>query len=205
MSFKEQSPWYRTRLFMLVCWVLWVLTFFLTVTVFQAVLQIQVVAQVFQDKERVFNVFNEDLAQIYPLESLNREKIDEMLLRYYLELRYTRIPDVAEMERRWGPYGVFSYFSSPASYQAFLKEYPSFEKIANMKPQTIDILSVQRENGYYSVDCDLYTFDRFLQWQKNPKRLVVEFNYWPSRAVLAKRFANPNGFVVIRVDESERK
>lgn len=205
MSFKEQSPWYRTRLFMLVCWALWIFTFFLTVTVFQAVLQIQVVAQVFQDKDRVFNVFNEDLAQIYPLEGVSRTKTDEMLLRYYLDLRYTRIPDVVEMERRWGAYGLLSYLSSPASYQAFLKEYPSFEKIANMPPQTIDILSVTRESGHYIVDCDLYTFDKFLQWQKQQKRLNVAFNYWPSRAVLAKRFANPNGFVVIWVDESGRK
>ena len=67
------------------------------------------------------------------------------------------------------------------------------------------ILAIFSKEGYYSVDCDLYTFDNFLQWQKKQKRLVVEFNYWPSRAVLARLFSNPNGFVVIRVDESERK
>ena len=205
MADTRQTPWHLTRLLMILCWLLWIVTFFIAVTLFQAVLQIRVIAQVVQNVEKGFIKFNEDLIVATPLNTSGWEKIDEMLVRYYLEMRYSIVPDRAEMERRWTENGIVSYLSTPSVYKDFKPKNVVFEKMDNTQPRVIDILHLDRKGTYYSVDFDLYTFDGSTAWVKAPKRVVVQFSYAPARAGLRRSLSNPHGFIVTRVDESDRK
>lgn len=205
MEEKARTPWQLTRLLMVLCWLLWILTFFITVTLFQAVLQIHVVSQVVQNVEKGFIRFNEDLIRATPLDVVGHAQLDEMLLRYYLEMRYTVVPDRAEMERRWGERGIVAFLSSPAVYKEFKPAESEFERMDNTHPRVIDILKTERKGTYYSVDVDLYRFDGATKWVKSQKRFVVQFSYSPSRRYFGRTWSNPQGFVVTRVDESDRK
>jgi len=202
---EERRPWQLTRLLMILCWLFWILTFFITVTLFQAVLQIRVVSQVVQNVEKGFIFFSEDLIRVTPMDVVGKGRLDEMFVRYYLEMRYSMIPDRAEMERRWGDRGVVAYFSSPAVYKDFQPQSSFFDKVDNMPPRVVDILKVDRKGTYFTVDFDTYTFDGSTNWVKDARRVVVQYTYAPNRRLLTRSMSNPFGFVVTRVDESDRK
>ena len=206
MQIQTDTSWYLTRLLMVLCWASWIVTFFITVTVFQAVLQIHVTAQVVQRADRGLMHFSEDFIVATPLDVTSSKKIDEMLLRYYLEMRYSVIPDLEEMTRRWEVGGVVDYLSAPSAYEAFHATVKNLAEIKNARPRVVDVLNVQRNKGerQYAVDFDLYTFDGSTNWVKTPKHVVVDFSYVRSRAMLGSELSNPRGFVVTRVDESYR-
>ena len=205
MADTERTPWQLTRLLMVLCWLFWIMTFFITVTLFQAVLQIHVVSQVVQNVEKGFIWYSEDLIRVTPLDVVGRGRVDEMLVRYYIEMRYSMIPDRPEMERRWGEKGIVSYFSSASVYQAFQPKSDVFEKVENMQPRVVDILRVERKGTYFTVDFDVYTFDGSTNWIKDPRRVVVQYTYASGRRLLGRSMSNPFGFIVTRVDESDRK
>ena len=201
MAGQSKSVWHLTRLLMVLCWALWILAFFGTVTLFQAVLQIHVVAQVVHQN----TLFLSDLAQMTPLAVTNRLKIDEMLVRYYLEMRYSVIRDKMEMARRWAAGGIIDYLSSPAAYKAFAPSQAEVEsKISNTPSRVIDITRLERHDDYYSVDFDLYELGNN-RWNKRSRTVVLQFAYARVRAALSPAIGNPNGFIITRVSESEKK
>lgn len=205
MATSERTPWQLTHLLMVLCWLLWIVTFFITVTLFQAVLQIRVVSQVVQNVEKSFMWFNNDLIRTTPLDVVSKNRLDEMLARYYLEMRYSLIPDRSEMERRWGEHGMVAFLSSPAAYKEFQPDSNFFDKVDNMPPRVVDVLKVERKGMYFTVDFDIYTFDGSTKWVKDSRRVVVQYAYVPARRILGRSMSNPFGFVVTRVDESDRK
>ena len=205
MADSGRTPWQLTRLLMILCWLLWIVTFFITVTLFQAVLQIHVVSQVLQNVEKSFMWFSQDLVRATPLDVVDRGRLDEMLTRYYLEMRYSVIPDRVEMEHRWGENGIVAYLSSPAEYKNFKPNSSFFDKVDNMQPSVVDILKVDRKGTYFTVDFDVYTFDGSTNWRKEPRRVVVQYTYASGRKLLGRSISNPFGFIVTRVDESDRK
>jgi len=202
MAQQAKPAWYLTRSLMVSCWILWVLVFFVTVTVFQAVIQIHVVAQVVRQN----SMFFKDLSQIVPIDAGVWTRVDDMLVRYYLEMRYSLIPDLEEMKRRWGEGGIVSYLSSPAAYNAFMPKPAEIAQIVATKPpRVVDVRRVERQAKRYSVDFDLYEFDRISKWRKISKTAFLEFAYTRSRVLMVQEMGNPNGFVITRVSESEEK
>ena len=202
MAGQTSSAWHLTRLLMILCWGLWILVFFVTVTLFQAVLQIHVVAQVVRQN----SMFFEDLTQLTPVNTGIRIRVDDMLVRYYLEMRYSLIPDVEEMQRRWGPGGIVDYMSSPAAYRAFMPKVSEIERLAGSGfPRVVDVLNIKRHDDYYSADFDLYSYDRLGRWNKTSKTAILQFGYVRGRATLHREMGNPNGFVILRVSETEKK
>jgi len=202
---QNQTPWQLTRLLMVTCWVLWILTFFVTVTLFQAVIQIQVVSQVARDLSKGFMSFSDDLSQTVPLSIANTAILDEMMVRYYLEMRYSLLPDQKEMERRWAPSGVVAYLSTPSVFKEFQAQAIDLEKVEGRRPKVVDIIRVERVNNskQYFVDIDIYEYDGSTRWVKQRKSLTVDYANWTSRVMLNQAFANPNGFIVTRVYEAE--
>ncbi len=211
MAERSKTPWQITRLLMLLCWFSWILTFFITVTLFQAVLQIKVVAQIAQNIEKSFMQFNTDLLNVYPLESVPLEVIDEMLVRYYVEMRYAFVPDAAEMKRRWGKGGLLEFLSVPSVYQAFSDKQglsdDFYEKAETMQPIGVQITGIVRnkQRNYYQVYVDVYKHLNFSNWQKESKSLIMRFSYAPSRKIMGKTLSNPNGFYITSFDESVLK
>ena len=197
---QTQTPWHLTRLLMLLCWFVWIVTFFITVTLFQAVLRVHVTAQVVQAVDRSFMSFQDDLMQFVPLNVKGKEKIDEMLLRYYLEMRYSMIPDLREMTRRWGDHGTVAYLSSGSAYRDFREPELYLKKIENLPPRVVDITHIERKTSHYQVDLDIYEYDGSRKWVKQSRSLSVGFAYSPARVHLGSSFSNPNGFIVTYVD-----
>ena len=203
MLIESKTPWQLTRLLMIACWVLWIVTFFITVTLFQAVLGIHVVGQVVR-RDPMW--FNEDLLIATPMRVASVERIEEMLIRYYIDMRYSVLPDVDEMRRRWGERGVVAYLSSPRVYREFLPDKNVLNTIEKGgKLSVVDILEVKRHPDYYEVDFDIHDFDGVSQWKKTSKRVIAGFTHQPDRALLGAGIGNPRGFVVTRVDEREKK
>lgn len=209
MQETNKTPWQLTRMLMVLCWLVWILTFFITVTVFQAVLQIHVVAQVVQNVDKGFIWFNTDLVEATPLTSIKSNRFDEMLVRYYLEMRYSIVPDSEEMKRRWGPKSDLAYLSAPKVYKEFSPDENTYEKMDRAFPKVVDILNLElhleRRGHYYSVDFDTYTYDGLSGWVKESKSAVVHFAHVRSRSALGSPISNPYGFVVTNVSESDRK
>ncbi len=202
MAQQLQSAWHLTRLLMVSCWILWVLVFFVTVTLFQAVIQIHVVAQVVRQN----SMFFEDLSQVVPINAGIWTRVDDMLVRFYLEMRYSIIPDLDEMKRRWGEAGIVSYLSSSSAYNAFMPKPNEISQIVtSTPPRVVDVTRVERQGGRYSVDFDLYEFDKISKWRKTSKTATLDFTYDRSRVLLVPEMGNPNGFVITRVSESEEK
>ena len=205
MPGKASKSWRIVWLSMVLCWGLWLITFFIAVTLLQAVLQVHVVSQVVTDVHKGYFSFGKEFVQAVPLDVLpetERHKIDEMLVRYYLEMRYSRIPDEDEMTRRWG--ARLAYLTT---YDVYRRSRLDPEQAARLQPRIVDVRSLVREKDRrsYQALIDLYDFDGERSWIKTTKSLYITFTYTPSRVILTNDFSNPNGFIITGVDERGSK
>ena len=129
----------------------------------------------------------------------DQSKIDEMLLRYYLEMRYTRIPDEEEMKRRWGPGGLVAYLSTSDVY---MKARLDVERVEADPARVVDIRSITPTGGStYQVILDLHEFDGVSQWVKQTRSLFVTIAHDASRVILTRNFSNPYGFYIAGLDD----
>ena len=206
MPEAPSRSWHVVWLSMIICWGLWLVTFFIAVTLLQAVLQIHVVAQVAADVKKGYFSFSKEFVQTVPLDVLpvsEQQKIDEMLVRYYLEMRYTRIPDQIEMQRRWGARLAFL-----STYDVYRKSRLDPEQVDVQQPRVIDIraLELKKDKEHlYDALIDIYEFDGTRSWIKTTKGLNISFTYSSSRVLLGREFSNPHGLVITGVDERKAK
>ena len=165
---------------------------------------LKVAAQFFSVAPRSFT----QLKEISPIESGTKDKamLDEMLMRYYLETRYTQMPDASEMRYRWGIGGPLYYLSLPSLYNDFAKDVA--KKIDDLPDvvKTIEIKRVTRQDNVFIVDFMVYENYPEGQVRAQQKNAVLEFVYLPARRVLGRpHFNNPYGLTFIRFEETERK
>lgn len=199
MTERKTTAWNLTRLLMVVCWAVWILTFFIVVTLFQAVLQVNVLAQVFRLDSGEFR----DLITVIPLNALKRQTVDDALVRLYVTMRYSFISDSAEMTRRWGPGGFVAFLSSPQVYNEFNPSEDSYSTADdNTQQKVVDIISAERKENYYAVIFDLYEATGRGTWRKSTRSVVLHFGYMPARRLLSGLISNPYGFIITSVDES---
>ena len=89
----------------------------------------------------------------------NRKLLDEMLVRYYLDVRYSLFSDEREMRFRWGPGGIIYSLSSPAVYRKFTPDKEVYKKIPHLNfSKSVDIVSLNSLDNTYTVEFDIYTF-----------------------------------------------
>ena len=200
MTEGKKTAWHLTRLLMVSCWAAWILTFFLVVTLFQAILNVNVISQIV----RRDSMKTQDLIESTPISILDRKKVDEALVRKYVDARYSFISDSVEMTRRWGPNGLVSFLSTPAVYAEFSPSEDKYESAdENHRQQVVDILSAERKDNYYTVVFDIYETSGRGDWRKSTRSIVLQFAYMPERRFLGGMVSNPYGFVVTRVNESK--
>jgi len=204
MPVSTQKSWHFVRLSMVLCWVLWLITFFISMTLFQAILQVRVIAQVVPTAEKGLHSFKDDYVQAVPMDAVSREAMDELLIRYYLEMRYARIPDVAEMKRRWGYGGIVAYFSTVAAYRSAHYDVDGLETIDGKTPIVVDIRYMQLRKDLkttYEVILDLYESDGNGHWKKVTRNLTVSFTHVAERVFRGRNLSNPYGLIVTGVDD----
>jgi len=81
-------------------------------------------------------------------ESIRNKKIydviEESLVREYVQLRHTVVPDIEEMERRWSSGGLLRWISDDGVYRAFNEDYKRMmDRIETQRySQTVSISTV---------------------------------------------------------------
>ena len=178
----------------------------LSLTAWQMTKELHVVAQFFPTTQnsptlREFSQLN----TISPLEISGKDKdqIQEMLVRYYLEMRYTQIPDPNEMYFRWGVGGPVFYLSLPSLYYEFAKGLETrVESLPEDLIKTIDIKTVEHKGNVFIVNFDLYEHSLATgQIQLQHRNAILEYTYAPSRRLSLPNFTNPYGLIFIRIEE----
>lgn len=179
-----------------------VLLVLLTLTAWQMTKELHVAAQFFPTTQnsptlREFSQLN----TISPLEisGKDKEQIEEMLVRYYLEMRYTQIPDKREMYFRWGKGGPIFYLSTPSLYYEFAKNL-KIETLPDLI-RTIDIKDVVHKGNLFIITFALYEHLPTGQVQVQYRNVVLEYSYASRRRMFLPYFTNPYGLVFIRVEE----
>lgn len=128
--------------------------------------------------------------------------IDEMLVRYYLEMRYTQIPDLSEMAYRWGIGGPVYFLSTSKLYNSFIGKWD--KKIASLGNNviTIDIKKVKKEGNSFKVDFDLYENLPDGQPRFKSKHADLKFRY-ANFHMYTPFFSNPYGLIFTSLDETD--
>lgn len=177
---------------------------FLILTLLQMAPKLQVIAQILTTSP----MHSTQLLQTEPFSQNTSDKklIDETLLRYYLENRYSSFADKVEMGYRWGGAGPVAFFSAPDIYRKFAQNLK--EKIsaihASKTTTSIDILSISRLDNIFTVEFDIYKYNRG-QIQKKRRVAVIEIAYSARRRSFNRLHSNPYGMYIKSFTEKAKK
>lgn len=169
-----------------------------------------------------FLIISQDKSDnIVRAESINtnmasRDKLTEMFIKQYVELRNNIIDDEKEMQIRWFPGGMVNLLSAPAIFDVF-SEYREnvWEKVVKKGTvQEVEIVSTQRVGGQHSpiwkVDFRTYTIAKKEQDNTTLDRMMTS-KYWTAsitavfikeRSFSGYRLINPQGFTVLRYSQT---
>ncbi len=139
-----------------------------------------------------------DKGQLVYDQDYDRRMIEEMLIRYYLEMRYTFFPNNKEMMYRWGWNSPMASLTRPDIHRKIVGKDLE-QKIRDMGEniQTVNVIRMEKdpENDYArNVQMEIYTLrpDGFLEnVQKYNVRMV--FEYRNKYKVFSPNFNNPYG------------
>ena len=126
----------------------------------------------------------------------DRRLIEEMLVRYYLEMRYTFIPDQREMMRRWGWQSPLARISTSKVHEKVVGK--NLEDKIRKKVgvvETVNILDVQPESDahQYGVIMQINTISDSGQYESNVYRATLGFKYRKGYRSFFREPINPYG------------
>ncbi len=177
---------------------------FLILTLIQMAPKLQVIAQILTTSPMQSN----QLLQTEPFSynAGDKKLIDETLIRYYMDARYTSFQDKDEMQRRWGGAGPVARLSTQDVYRKFagdLKE--KLTAVNNSNTTTnVDIISISRLDNIFTIEFDVYTYGRG-NVRSQRKVAVVTVGYNPGRRFFNASYSNPFGMFVKSYQESVKK
>ncbi len=194
----------RAKFWMFFASILMGINLFLILTLLQMTPELKVIAQILTTSPMQSN----QLLQTEPFSRRGGEKnlIDETLVRFYMDSRYSTFHDKREMEYRWGRGGPVARLSSPDVYDKFRGGLPEdMSSVANAHSTTsIDILSLTRLDNIFTIEFDVYTYNRGTISSKR-KVAIVTVGYHPSRKFFNTNYSNPFGLFVRSYEESAKK
>lgn len=155
----------------------------------------------------------EDISMSMP----SRDKVMEMYIRQYVEVRNTIIDDEKEMNTRWQAGGMVNFLSAPAIFDEFSKYRDRiWERITQKNiVQEVEIVSTKRIGGQYSPiwKVDFKTYEIAPQDTDGSELdKMMTTKYWTAsvtavfvkeRLFLGRRLLNPLGFTVVRYSQTE--
>lgn len=201
---KKSNPDYAqaiAKFWMVVASILIGLNLFFVLTLMQMASRVTVVPQVLS-KEPMHSL-QLIQAQSFATHISDKKLIDEMMIRYYLTERHTRFADEREMLNKWGWGGAIAQLSTPAVYSEFYQSLGELPENVRQMPysQGIDIRTVSRINGTWTVEFDLYRLENGFV-HKETRVAVLESAEAPSRRGFWLRMSNPYGFVIINYTDA---
>ena len=130
--------------------------------------------------------------------------IDEMLVRFYIENRVNYIPDISELSYRYGEMGPIRRLSSPGVYGEFLAQIGNFAEgvSAESATRSADIIQVRRTDNNFTVDFDVYAFNKGIISFMGRRRATVRIDYSPAYRGFMSDFVNPYGLIVVSYRET---
>lgn len=150
-----------------------------------------------------------DFGQLVEVKNLNtqikeKDLIDEMLVRFYIENRINYIPDLDELSYRYEGMGPISRLSAPNVYNEFLAQVGNYVESISEEAATraADIIQVERTDNNFRVDFDVYLYDRGSISYGGRRRATVRIDHAPGYRGFAADFANPYGLVVVSYRET---
>ena len=147
----------------------------------------------------------------------SRDKLVDMYIRQYIELRNTIINEEIEMRNRWLAGGIVNFLSSPSVFNDFSAYRDGLWEnvIGKGIVQDTEIISVQRIGGQHSpvwkVDFKTYMLNA-KDYNSASQDLMMTVRYWTASitAVFIKermfsgmRLINPLGFTVLRYSQTQ--
>ena len=140
----------------------------------------------------------------------NRDLLDEMLIRYYIDRRISYFADKDEMTARWGGAGEIRRLSSPAVYAQFSKNIQ--EKIkqiaAGKETQSVEINNISKLGNTYTVEFDVFhynPYDPIVKPLAQQRVATLTIAHYPNRHIYSQNFSNPFGFYIQKYDEAVKK
>ena len=147
----------------------------------------------------------------------SRDKLTEMYVKQYVEVRNTVIDDELEMMSRWYPGGMVNFLSSPKIFNAFSQDIDKKikEQLSKGTVQEVEIVATHRVGGQHSpiwkVDFKTYTLEEDEQDNSTMERVMKTRNWTASvtavfikeRAFSGIRLINPLGFTVLRYSQAQ--
>ncbi|MBR7158678.1 MAG: hypothetical protein IKD08_03230 [Alphaproteobacteria bacterium] len=130
--------------------------------------------------------------------------LNDVMVKYYLKMRHTVIPDKKVMEFRWGQGGILNRLSSPDVYRKFYKNRDAFKaKIADVgsgreQPAEIEIIDFKKPaSNLWNIDFDIITYSRFTGKETRQRwNASLRARNYKSRELISSSLINPLGFVV---------
>ena len=188
-------------------------TLWLVMTLSNAAPYVHVLPQVFSKDTMNFSQLVETTNMNMPDKELKRIKelylIDEMLVRFYVEMRHGFVPDFSELTYRYGPNGPIRRLSTPAIYRKFAAQKGALDpqQLKEMQGQTTtaDITRVTRRDDVFTVDFDLYQSRNGAVSFGGSRRATVKIKRMPSYRSFGSDFTNPFWVVVVSYDETALK
>ena len=133
--------------------------------------------------------------------------IEEMLLRFYVENRHFYIPDGHELVYRYGGGGPIARLSQPNIYLKWVAGKGNYlERLQeSTETTTVDIVNFKKDDKTFTIDFDVYRFNNGQQMFGGRRRATIRVGYDPRRRSFGKDFANPYGLFVWHYDETALK
>lgn len=142
-----------------------------------------------------------------------KKVVEEMLARYYLEMRLTYFPDFEEMSYRWGWRGPMARLSTTKVHRDFLggklEDKIKKKNDEGGKVQTISIQNINlgfnevSQTPQFQADVLIITLNNNVPSEKN-FYVTLDYNYSDSRKVFSKNWVNPYGVYFTRVNITEK-
>ncbi len=226
MFFKNQKIRNNVALFLSKFWMTLAsigiaINLIMVLTLLQMAPKLKIVAQVLPSSETTINSTSHIQVDTLPIQGLlnstsninkqNRALIDEMLVRYYIDIRLSVFADEWEMRERWAPGGVINRLSSPRVYGSFYtkKIRETIKAIKNAKiTQSVDVVSISALGNTYTIEVDVYTHNPFepLERPKVQRRVInMEIGHRPNIHHYNKIESNPYGFYVTQYHEKIKR
>ena len=204
ISWRQRGADFVLSVSMVSCGVVFLLMFFLALTVLQAQHALKVLAFVVPKDAGANGVVGAIPFDDFEVDENWHDLSEQMIVRYYVETRYTIIPDPVEMLRRWGAGGTIRLLSSSQLYSAFVAKEANLERLKENKiTQTVDIKEVRKMRaGVYRVSFDLYTRGADGMRRRGPIIVSLVYRYSNRYRFFSSGFSNPLGMYFVSVDRS---
>ncbi len=185
---------------------LMVLNLFLVLTLRQVAPQLKIISQpVFSD---ALTSSQTVISEPFDVDMMDKNKINEMLIRYYLSNRYGVVPDFSEMYRRWAAGGVLDRLSPDSVYKPFAREnVGQLEQISKLgTTSSINITKMSHLDNTWTIELEVFTRENASgRVMRQLYDVVLEVRTHPRNAFFNSDFINPYGLQIVDFRQTQKK